>query len=111
MSIDKGTVDDIKSLVPETQKKRKKLKPKPRKSGIPSTASAVKADLGNGQGIASPITERPGSREYHDTLHEYRTSDGFFTVVIRNVKTINGVDASGQPAAWVLDDPPPPEEV
>lgn len=90
-------VSDINRLVNTkniSHKTLEQIKPQPiaaiRSIGqAPSEPSSSNA----GSGIASPLTEIPGTREYYDS--EYVSSDGLFVVEMKPVKSAQFKDANG----------------
>lgn len=86
-------------------------KPIPAGTGVgfapePEDPDATKStdDGTGGTGIASPLTELPGTREYYAT-REIVSSDGLFVLEWQPVKTLECADVNGDPAVINLMDP------
>lgn len=68
-------------------------------TGTPVTASSSGAG-----GVASPLTEKASTREYHVDIKEWYSSDGLFVVQHRNVKTIHMLDANNEEVVFNYED-------
>ena len=62
------------------------------------------ADTETGTGIASPLTESPGSRTYHDAQTIY-SSDGFLALEWSPAHELTCTDANDEDVVIVLADP------
>jgi len=103
-------VKDLNSILPN-KRKRNTLSGGKQKDVIPEKTSfasnAASTAEGSGGGIAEPLTEQTSlngegadlARAYHTTDQVLTSSDGFFTLVFNNVKTINFKDAQGADVA------------
>ena len=60
-----------------------------------STGTATDETVGDGDGVASPLTEVEASRRYFDTPTEITASDGLFVIETQGLRTITMTDANG----------------
>lgn len=89
--------DVIAALLPRTRRRGRlaaapEAEPLGASSGI-GRPSAIAT--GSGGGIASPLTEEDGTREFYDTPREVTSPDGLLVLEVYNVKTITMTDAAG----------------
>jgi len=89
-------VNDINRLVQAPQKSSKVLEEAQADpiAAIHSIGQAPESPkTSSSAGLASPLTETPGTREYYES--ELRSSDGLFVVEIQPIKAIHLTDAGG----------------
>jgi len=62
--------------------------------------------VGEGAGVASPLTESDAdSREFHDTPRTITSTDGVYTVEIRDIQKVEMNDANGNLVEFIFDQP------
>ena len=102
--------DDMRALA-ESNRPSKTLPPIPVRGSHPERRgradwSGVASSAGTGGGIASPLTEEPGTREYHWFSPETVIPlDGFFFYRVRSIKALHLKDANGDDVAINLERP------
>lgn len=95
-------VDDINALVkqPRQQRTMRRQEPRGGLSGAVGTGTYTPPATGTGGGIASPLTETPDTRTFHESI--IRPSvDGAVFFQVRAAKTVTMTDANG--AAVIME--------
>lgn len=82
------------------------LKALPARGAIVAKRKVAKRVETSAGGIASPLTEIAGLRQYHAEEHTVLSSDGLFSIKYRALKTMFFSDANGESVAVAYDDPP-----
>lgn len=97
---------DINKLIPPKARGKKRL---PALAGNRSIAGSRGIGRASGSaasgGIASPLTEVAGQRVYHTTARSLISSDGLFTLMYYNLKSIRFLDAKSRTVIINYDDP------
>ncbi|CAM4003910.1 hypothetical protein [Ectopseudomonas alcaliphila] len=98
----RAEVDDINALV--TQPRQRKPLPDlaPRGSVAPQVGRGEyqAAGGGGGGGVASPFTETPGTRTYHENTVIIQSTDGSTFMAVRMPAVVTMTDANGAPAVF-----------
>ena len=92
----RSQVDDINALVNQPRQRRSLPAVEPR-GGVPAqvgTGNYTAPPASTGGGIASPLVEQPGTREYYDSVLRPST-DGAVFFTVRATKKITMTDANG----------------
>lgn len=62
--------------------------------------------VGEGAGVASPLTESDADdRTFHDTPRTVTSTDGVYTVEIRDIQKVEMNDANGNLVEFIFDQP------
>lgn len=98
----RAEVDDINALV--TQPRQRKPLPElaPRGSVAPQVGRGEYQAAGGaaGGGVASPFTETPGTRTYHETAVIIQSTDGSTFMAVKMPAVVTMTDANGAPAVF-----------
>lgn len=63
-------------------------------------------EVGTGGGVASPFTETDAAdRTYHTTARPIASTDGVFTIEVRDIQTLDMVDANGNDIQFIFAQP------
>jgi hypothetical protein len=96
---------DINALIPPKARGKKRLAPLAGNRSIKASRGVGKpAAAATANGIASPLTEIAGSRTFHTTERELRSSDGLFVVSYYNIKQLRMRDAASSEVVFIYDD-------
>lgn len=97
----RAQVDDINALLnpPRERRTLKQLEPRGGVTGQVGTGNYT-APAGGSGGVASPFTETPGTRTYHEKPIVIRSTDGSIFMAVKMPAIVTMTDASGAPAVF-----------
>jgi len=104
----RAQVDDINALVNQPRQRRTLPAVAPR-GGVPAqtgTGNYTAPPAGAGGGIAGPLVEVSGSREYFANKTQFYTSDFLFVVEIQPLRRMTMMDANGAEVPFEYREPP-----
>ncbi len=104
----RSQVDDINALVNPPRQRRSLPAVEPRGS-VPAqtgTGNYQPPAAGAGGGIAGPLVEVPGSREYFANKTQFYTSEFLFVVEIQPLRRMTMMDANGAEVPFEYREPP-----
>lgn len=104
----KAVVEDINALVNQPRQRRSLPAVEPR-GGVPAqtgTGNYKAPPAGAGGGIAGPLVEVSGSREYFANKTQFYTSEFLFVVEIQPLRRMTMMDANGAEVPFEYREPP-----
>ena len=99
----RAEVDDINALVNQPRQRRSLPAVEPRGSVAPQRGRGnytAPAGGSGGGGVASPFTETPGTRTYHETPIVIQSTDGSIFMAVKMPAIVTMTDANGAPAVF-----------
>ncbi|MBZ9668081.1 hypothetical protein H3221_025425 [Pseudomonas sp. LMG 31766] len=98
----KTEVEEVNALVKQPRQ-RKALPTLTPRGGVPAqdgTGNYTAPPAGSGGGLASPFTETPGTRTYHETPIVIQSTDGSIFMAVKMPAIVTMTDANGAPAVF-----------
>lgn len=104
----RAEVDDINALVNQPRQRRSLPAVEPRGSVAPQRGRGnyTAPPAGAGGGIAGPLVEVSGSREYFANKTQFYTSEFLFVVEIQPLRRMTMMDANGAEVPFEYREPP-----
>lgn len=104
----RAQVDDINALVkqPGARRTLKQLEPRGSVPAQTGTGNYQPPAAGAGGGIAGPLVEVSGSREYFANKTQFYTSEFLFVVEIQPLQRMTMMDANGAAVSFEYKEPP-----
>lgn len=104
----RAEVDDINALVNQPRQRRSLPAVEPRGSVAPQRGRGnyTAPPASTGGGIASPLVEVSGSREYFANKTQFYTSEFLFVVEIQPLRRMTMMDANGAEVPFEYREPP-----
>jgi hypothetical protein len=95
-------VDDINAVVAQPRQRRALPAVDARGSVPPQRGRGnyTAPPAGSGGGVASPFTETPGTRTYHETPIVIQSTDGSIFMAVKMPAIVTMTDANGAPAVF-----------
>lgn len=94
-------VDDLNAVITQPRQRTTLRSVEPRGS-VPAQVGRgnYQAPAGGGAGVASPFTETPGTRTYHETPIVIQSTDGSTFIAVKMPAIVTMSDANGAPAVF-----------